>query len=292
MPQWLRPQAPQTNWFAIATAITAVVVVFCGGGLGGSEPVGGQTEPLTLALSAPQICETAPARGYADSVLRQDADGNWTKRVSVFAGWFGVAEVDVSWAVNGGAPPYRIMVNGETRDPAHEYVGASGKASVSCAMTSGAEAFIDIAERGYKEQPEVDSGLKTIAATVTDATGATAEASVDVYVILELGSARDRLEAGKTYRVFSGLVTVPEEIDLEILGGIDADGGETLYMLGIVGASAHIVLTENTPHREVSRHVPLAGASGTAGGEIGLHAKLDELVASVGRVPSITGRSE
>ena len=70
MPQWLRPQASQANWFAIATAITAVVVVFCGGGLGGSEPVGGQTEPLTLTLSAPPICETTPARGYADSVLQ------------------------------------------------------------------------------------------------------------------------------------------------------------------------------------------------------------------------------
>ena len=285
MRRWSRPQAPQPNWFAIATAITAVVVVFCGGGLGGSEPVGGQTEPLTLALSAPQLCETKPARGYADSVLRQDADGNWTKRVSVFAGWFDIAEVDVSWAVSGGTEPYRITIDGETRDPAHDYVGASGTASVSCAMTSGAEAFIDIAERGYKEQPEVDSGVKTIAATVTDATGATAEASVDVYVILELGSGGDRLEAGKTYRVFSGLVTVPEGIDLEILGGIDSDGGETLYMLGIVGASAHIVLTENTPHREVSRHVPLAGASGTAGGEIDLHAKLDELVALHGQPP-------
>ena len=69
MPRWSRPPTSQTNWFAIATAIAAVAVVFCGGGLGGSEPIVGQTEPLTLTLSAPQICETKPARGYADSVL-------------------------------------------------------------------------------------------------------------------------------------------------------------------------------------------------------------------------------
>ena len=247
MRRWSRPQAPQPNWFAIATAITAAAVVFCGGGLGGSEPVGGQTEPLTLALSAPQLCETKPARGYADSVLRQDADGNWTKRVSVFAGWFGIAEVDVSWAVSGGTEPYRITIDGETRDPAHDYVGASGTASVSCAMTSGAEAFIDGTWRGYKEQPEVDSGLKTIAATVTDATGATAEASVDVYVILELGSAGDRLEAGKTYRVFDQLVTVPEEIDLEINGIELAIGGASSLSLNVVGSLAQIALDLTFP---------------------------------------------
>ena len=291
MPQWSRPQAPQTNWFAIATAITAVVVVFCGGGLGGSEPVGGQTEPLTLTLSAPQICETTPSvKGVGGRI---DAHG---RSETYTIGWRLQGEVEVAWAVDGGSGPYALTIDGETRDGLGAFEGAKGTGWVSCALTHG-EAFFqepggyvvtDIADapRYFHEEPEVDSGLKTIAATVTDATGATAEASVDVYVILELGSGGDRLEAGKTYRVFSGLVTVPEEIDLEILGGIDADGGETLYMLGIVGASAHIVLTENTPHREVSRHIPPAGASGTAGGEIDLHAKFDELIALHGQPPT------
>ena len=292
MPRWSRPPAPQTNWFAIATAVAAIAVVFCGGGLGGSEPIVGQTEPLTLTLSAPQICETTPASGASASRLRQDADGKWTERYDVFLGWFRVAEVDVAWTVRGGAGPYQLTIDGEKRDPDHEYVGATGTASVSCAMTSGAQAFIDGDWRGYKAQPEVDSGVKTIPATVTDAMGATAEASVDVHVILELGSGGDRLEAGKTYRVFGGLVTVPEEIELEILGGIDADGGETLYLLGIVGSSAHIGLTERTPHREVFRRVPSDGASSAVGSEIDLHAKFDELVASMGRVPNIVGHSE
>ena len=285
MPRWSRPPAPQTNWFAIATAIAAVAVVFCGGGLGSSEPIVGQTEPLTLTLSAPQICETKPAQGYADSVLRQDAEGNWTKRVSVFAGWFGVAEVDVAWTVSGGAAPYRLRIDGERRDPAHEYVGATGIASVSCAMTSGAAAFIDISERGYKAQPEVDSGVKTIPATVTDATGATAEASVDVYVILELGSTGDILRGGKTYSVFDGLLTVPEEIDLEIGGVEDAIGGASSFGLHVVGSSAHIALDLDFPV-EVNRYVPDTPHVGLSGREIDLHAKFNQLVASLGRLPT------
>ena len=287
MRDWIRQlESRSPAWFVSVSLLTAVVVVFCGGGLGGSPPVGGQTEPLTLTLSAPQICETTPAQGYADSVLRQDADGNWTKRVSVFAGWFGVAEVDVNWMVSGGTGPYRLTIDGETRDPAHEYVGASGTASVGCAMTSGAETFIDISERGYKEQPEVDSGVKAIPATVTDATGATAEASVDVYVILELGSAGDRLGAGKTYRVFDQLVTVPEEINLEINGIELAIGGASSLSLNVVGSSAQIALDLDFPG-EVNRYVPDAPHVGPAGQEIDLHAKLDELVALHGQPPDV-----
>ena len=291
MRRWPRPQAPQTNWFAIATAIAAITVVFCGGGFGGSPPVVGQTEPLTLALSAPQICETTPSvKGVGGRI---DAHG----RSEIYTiGWRLPGEVEVAWVVNGGSGPYTLTIDGEMRDGLGAFEGAKGTGWVSCALTHGEAFFQDPdgyvatnvadAPRYFHEEPEVDSGVKTIAATVTDATGATAEASVDVYVILELGSGGDRLEADKTYRVFGGLVTVPKGIDLEILGGIAGDGGETLYMLGIVGASAHIVLTENTPHREVFRHVPPAGVSGTAGDEIDLHMKLDELVASVGRMPT------
>ena len=300
MPRWSRPPAPQTNWFALATAITAVAVVFCGGGLGGSEPVGGQTELLTLTLSAPQICETTPG-GEAFGV-RLDSSGR-SEHYSV--GWFVPGEAEVRWMVSGGVAPYALTIDGETRDGAGAFRGVIGTGIVSCALAHGpalpTRGSLDTGDGGsdsaasgryFAEEPEVDSGLKTIVATVTDATGATAEASVDIHVILELGSGGDVLEAGKTYRVFGGLVTVPEGIDLEILGGIAGDGGETLYLLGIVGSSAHIGLTERTPHREVFRRVPSDGASGAAGGEIDLHAKFDELVASVGRAPSIAGRSK
>lgn len=266
------------GWFVSVALLTAVAVVFCGGGFGGSPPVVGQTEPLALALSAPQICETGPAKGYSGSNLRQDAEGNWI-RFDAFVGYFGHAEVDVGWEVSGGTGPYRLTIDGETRDPAHEYVGASGTASVSCAMTSGAEAFIrsGVAERGYKEQPEVNSGVKTIPATVTDATGATAEASVNVYVVLKLGSSGDILESGKTYRAFEGLLTVPVGVDLEVVGGADG-GGRAVYFLRVVGATTTIALEEWT-HREVSRRVPEEEAH--------FHAVLDELVASAGLAPLI-----
>ena len=290
MPKWSRPQAPQPNWFAIATAITAAVVVFCGGGLGGSEPVGGQTEPLTLALSAPQICETTPSVEGVGG--RTDAHG---RSETYTIGWRLPGEVEVAWAVNSGSGPYTLTIDGETRDSLGAFEGAKGTGWVSCALTHGEAFFRDpgggyvvtnIAEapRYFHEKPEVDSGLKTIAATVTDATGATAEASVDVYVILELGSAGDRLEAGKTYRVFDQLVTVPEEIDLEINGIELAIGGASSLSFNVVGSLAQIALDLDFPG-EVSRYVPDAPHVGPAGQEIDLHAKFDELVALHGQPP-------
>lgn len=294
MRRWPRPQAPQTNWFAIATAIAAITVVFCGSGLGGSSPVGGQTEPLTLVLSAPQTCETTPAEQAHDGVLDEHGE-----LVAVPFGWQNLGTVRVAWTVSGGVAPYRLTIDGQTRDgeTAEFFTAQRGEGVVGCARTSGEWFFRpdpDEEEAGgtdggswftpyHREQPDHDSGAKRIRAMVTDATGATAEASVDLYVVLELGSGGDRLEAGKTYRVFNGLVTVPQGIDLEILGGIDADGGETLYILGVVDSSAHIMLTERTPHREVFRHVPSEGS----GGGLDLHAKYDELVASVGRLPVV-----
>ena len=282
MPQWSRPPTSQTNWFAIATAIAALAVVFCGGGLGGSEPIVGQTEPLTLTLSAPQICETTPASGASASRLRQNAEGEWTERYDVFLGWFRVAEVDVAWTVSGGAGPYQLTIDGEKRDPAHEYVGATGTASVSCAMTSGAETFIDISERGYKEQPEVDSGVKTIVATVTDATGATAEASVDVYVILAVQGSGSFMAGGKTYRVHGHLLTVPEGIDVEIDGYIASDGGGgVIFELDVVNHDAE-VFVEIFPSelRPAGRDIRVTDTD-TA---LDLHAKIDELVQSIGRL--------
>ena len=292
MRDWVRQlESRSPAWFVSVSLLTVVAVVFCGSGLGSSPPVVGQTEPLRLTLSAPQICETTPSvKGVGGRI---DAHG----RSEIYTiGWRVPGEVEVAWAVSGGSGPYSLTIDGNTRDGLGAFEGAEGTGWVSCALTHGEAFFLepggyvvtDVADapRYFHGEPEVDSRLKTIAATVTDATGATAEASVDIYVILELGSGGDRLEAGNTYRVFGGLLTVPDEIDLEILGGIDGDGGETLYLLGIVGASAHIVLTENTPHREVFRQVPSAAASGTAGAEVDLHAKLDELVASAGQPPT------
>ena len=294
MRDWVRHlESRSPAWFVSGALLTAVAVVFCGGGFGGSPPVVGQTEPLTLALSAPQTCETTPAEQAHAGVLDEHGE-----LVAVPFGWRNLGTVRVAWTVSGGVAPYRLTIDGQTRDgeTAEFFTAQRGEGVVGCARTSGEWFFRpdpDEEEAGgtdggswftpyHREQPDHDPGAKSIQAVVTDATGATAEASVSLYVVLELGSGGDRLEAGKTYRVFNGLVTVPQRIDLEILGIISADGGETLYMLGIVGSSAHIMLTVNTPHREVFRHVP----SGGSGGGLDLHSQFDELVALLGQPPT------
>ena len=179
-------------------------------------------EPLALTLSAPTICETLPAQEYAGGRVYQDEEGNWhVERTS--SGWTGVNEVRVAWTASGGAAPYTLQIDGEPRDVAGAYAGANGTASVSCALRSSGVFFphpLDEEHRRYRTGPEVDSGLKTIRATVTDGSGATAEASIAVYVILSVGSSGDILQSGETYRVLGTLLTVPEGVDHLILGGM------------------------------------------------------------------------
>ena len=293
MRRWSRPPAPQTNWFAVATVIAVAVVAFCGGGLGGSEPVGGQTEPLTLALSAPQICETTPSvEGVGGRI---DAHG---RSETYTIGWRLPGEVEVAWEVNGGSGPYTLTIDGETRDSLGAFEGAKGTGWVSCALTHGEAFFRDpgggyvvtnIAEapRYFHEEPEVDSGLKTIAATVTDATGATAEASVNVYVILKVKGSGTLLEGGKTYRVHGDLLTVPEGIDVEIDGYATSDGG-VIFELKIANHDAE-TFVEILPSglRLAGRDVRVTDADAA----LDLHAKIDELAESIGRLPSIAGVS-
>ena len=184
----------------------------------GGEDQGTPPAPLGLTLSAPEICETLPAQGFSGGRSYQEDDGTWHFE-SYSTGWALVAETPVTWSVSGGAAPYTLQIDGEGRDAAGAYAGASGTASVSCALRSSGVFFphpLDEEHRRYRTEPEVDSGLKTIRAVVTDGSGATAEASVEVYVILELGGSGSILERGKTYRVFGLLLTAPESYDVEV----------------------------------------------------------------------------
>ena len=249
-------------------AALPLVVVALAAALSASACAG--AEPLTLALSASEICETT----------------SWGK----------VSEKAVTWSVDGGTPPYSLVIDGETRDAEQTYAGSSGTASVSCAMRFG-ETFIDDEERRHRTEPEVDSGLKTIRATVTDGAGATAEASVDVYVILALNSSGDILQGGKTYRVMGTLLTVPEALDYVILGGgIEGRGGPWIG-IGIAGGIAGDgwVLVRQGNLREHSRSTRSAdagdGAVTVAPSETELDALIDDLMESVGRMPSIGGES-
>lgn len=156
-------------------------------------------ETLTLSLSAPAFCET---------------EAGWRGT----AGLYGVGETPVKWSVTGGTAPYTLEIDGETRDARHEYSGARGTASVSCALETGNVYFGPDTPgrevRRYRAKVVVDSGLKTIRATVIDGEGRTAQTSADVYVIRTYP---EILRRGQTYRVWGGhLVTAPSSYDVAL----------------------------------------------------------------------------
>ena len=249
--------------------------------------------PLALTLSAPTICETLPAQEYAGARSYQDEEGNWhVERTS--SGWTGVNEVRVTWTASGGAAPYTLQIDGEPRDVDGAYAGASGTASVSCALRSSGVFFphpLDEEHRRYRTEPEVDSGLKTIRAVVTDGSGATAEASIAVYVILAVGGSGDILQSGETYRVLGTLLTVPEGVDHLILGGmVESDGGGApTFGLGIAGGGwVSLRVGDLTEEARSTRAPGSEGGSAVRGaGETALDARIDELVESVGQLPSV-----
>ena len=251
---------------------------------------GGTVAPLTLTLTASRrICETAQAQGYYGSQQWQDDEGNWQSE-DYSAGWFGVAETPITWSVAGGTAPYTLVVDGETRDAEQSYAGPSGTASVSCAMSPG-ETFVEDEEgRGYHAQPEVDSGLKTIHATVTDGAGATASASVQVYVILELPGSDGILQRGKTYRVFGHLITAPTGYDVRVGSVTEPACGAPSpgvrcgpeFSLILVGTGALISLFMSDGAEGVRRY-----RDGGVRGADAVDAAFDALADSVNRLPSV-----
>ena len=295
-----RVEPRQAALFLAVAALVAAAAYFGAraAGVGGSTAAsgeGGTPEPLTLTLTAAsQTCETTSSQEYARGATYQDAEGNWVyERRS--DGWDDVSETPVTWAVSGGTPPYTLTIDGETRDAEQTYAGPSGTASVSCALSFGETFINDEDGRNYRTQPEVDSGLKTIRATVTDSAGATADASVNVYVILELGSSGDILQSGKTYRVLGTLLTVPESVDHMSIGGfIDTDGGlGTLVGLGVADRGWIMVRLGDLAEVDRSTRSGSAGDGDVAvgAGERELDAQIDQVMDSVGRLPTVGGVS-
>ena len=315
--------------FAAVAAVVAVVVVFAGREAGVGERAGADAEqprsqaeqprqeggegerrksdPLTLTLGTLySVCETKPARGYHTGRQYIDDEGNHRVEYTD-VGWRDPQYTPVEWAVTGGTPPYELTLDGERRDGFGPYEGADGWALVSCALEIGETFFrvidthseIEYLQRWHRTEPRVDSGWKTIRATVTDATGASVAASVEIYVVLDVGERTGRiLRSGETYRVAGLLLTVPKGFDFEI-GGSDSSG-PNLHLL-ISGVDYHSFIVFNTKTGgEYWRSLPnvpvltpaeraeqkaRAAASGESYKEHAVNAAYDQLLDSVGDPP-------
>ncbi|MCY3922389.1 MAG: hypothetical protein OXG27_08340 [Chloroflexi bacterium] len=249
-----RLRARDVASFVVVATVVAVVVVVVGRELGigreaaavrdgaGAQAVAERSETeLTLTLSAPDICETERGWGYEGEVWVYDDEGEIIGTRSITRGWANIAEIPVRWEVTGGKGPYTLVIDNEKRDGVRAYEGASGTASVSCAPNPGAVSYEDYDQhRWYHTNPEIDSGPKTIRATVTDARGATAHALATVYVVLQVRGARHsdgtgiRLMGGKTYRVEGALYTVPMGVVLQMGSMWEAEGGsgQSIWIAG------------------------------------------------------------
>ena len=282
---------------------------------GDGEEAGG-VEPLTLTLSAPEICEASHPKGFRAHDLEWDEEEEvWRDVFFKWWSWVSSGTMEISWVVDGGDAPYTVMIAGET------YSGANGIAEVSCALEHGPildHPQIEVqgrlhGERGewgrihsFDDKPVVGSGVKTVAATVTDSAGVTAEATTQVYALLS-PNGDHVLRAGETYRIQEGddwLITIPDGVEGECCGyvqtacePIDSDGVldesvvcENGIHIVINGPGYRALLTlgeESVSER--GRTVRLHDSTAPDVTKTLRHARraLDDLLASVGQPPLV-----
>ena len=303
----------QAGLLALLVALAVASVVIVGRELGADRQAGSRQvspsatseraaesqesiQPLTLSLDAAPYCETGGGVGFIGAVSEYDEDGNPVGRTEVDRFYGQVAETPVRWTVSGGAAPYRLKIDNEHRDGRGPYEEATGVASVSCALDPGEVIYNDYEEeRRYPQDPVIDSGWKTIRAVVTDARGATAAASIDIYVILQASDSDTPLTAGETYRLNGTLFTIPDGVEARI-GGYEENGDETIfdivfYLYGYKGIAGFGV---NSGSEIGNRRIgPLSGATATIGGqgndddpEAAMNSLFDSLVVSIHQAPA------
>ncbi len=300
--------------FGVVAGVVAVVVVIAGREAGIGERAGAgveaepaqpqpqaqedrqeqaePTEPLTLTLNARRICETEPGSGGAGLTAIVDDDGEIQSYESEFLGWWGVAEIPVNWQITGGTAPFQLEIDGERRDASGTYQGESGTASVSCATTTLDRVwdYADDDGRGFAADPEVDSGPKTVRAVVTDANGQTAEASVEIYVILDFEAGFHVMRRGQTYRVFGFLITAPPDYDLRLAGVGEPDCSDVpegercgaSFAVQLVGAESGVTLYLSDGAEDGRWNWSRASQTRETAAQI--QAALDAVVESVGKV--------
>ena len=313
---WRRWTLRELALFVAVAAIVSMagMVVGCEAGIGGetdasvaSTPADNsaphpqqqsdETSALTLSLSATrQICETPVPDPYISSLL-PDANG---RRQNVTRGWVSPSgvHVPIDWRVSGGASPYTIVIDNETRDLDGEYAGTSGMAKVTCSDTSGGTFFeynagYDELIRFLRVDPQTDSGWKTVRATVTDANGETVEATTRFYVILD-GPAYypGLLKRGETYRIFGRLFTIPSEFDMQVGDRSTGGSGPGYQDYVVAGSNPYITITfAMDDWTAVERDVPeqrsdaVFGSDGSTLQEYEIHAALGAFARSVDQYP-------
>lgn len=248
-----------------------------------------------MSLDVAPYCETGGGAGFIGSASEYDEDGNPVGRTEVDRFNGKVAETRVHWTVVGATGPYTLAIDNEQRDGRGPYGGATGIASVSCALNTGEVYYNDYEEeRRYRQDPEVGSGWKTIRAVVTDAAGATTAASIDIYVILQASDSDTPLTAGETYRLNGTLFTIPEGVDAKI-GGYEENGQERIFdivfYLGGHKGIAFIGVNSGAEYGE-RRIGQLPGATAATSvqdrhddPEAALNSLVDDLVESTGQAP-------
>ena len=284
-----------TGLSAMAVLLGASELCACGPTAATSPANESETsQELTLSLTAPDICETEISGEALGG--RRDEYG----RPEYYSlGWNTPTEIQVSWAVTGGEGPYSLTIDGETRDNTGTFAGTTGTGWVSCAHEHGTAFYAPYdgyedphPTRYYHEEPIVDSGFKTITASVSDANGRKATATATTYVILSLPPGERNLEGGKTYRVWGTLLTVPEGIDLRFAGFIQGFPGPSGIVLVVIGTGSSIVLNDAFGLKEEARRLskpPADNLEDSHGPTFDLGAALDDLVASRGKPPPHLG---
>lgn len=240
----------------------AIAAVVCALGLALAWTVADADAPLSITLTTPPNCEA-------------DFDGRPV-----------TPTLDIEWQVSGGVGPYAVVVDGERGS------GPTGVVNIICGVWNDEERYAS----------DVDSGLMTILAQVSDAAGDSATAVAHVYAVrvIRADGARytsiHELAAGQTYRVHGLLLTIPDEFTASLgdyhSGDCPPGSGECgdhFVLSGAVrgspthGISFSIALTR-WPAGELKREVWVnSGDESLAAAPIAtLNATLDRLVASIG----------
>ncbi len=188
---------------------------------------GSPTEPLTITVSAPDVCEVhRPLQGMHTVIHAPDASGNRpAPTVTRYWPWNAGGTMEVSWEVSGGEPPYYVLVDGQPVD------GASGTVELSCAISHGTYQSHPTYGRTLAEAPVVDSGVLEIVAEVSDQsqTGGRAKDTAKTYALLTADHDHI-LRSGQTYRIAGRLMTIPEGMTMQ-MGHWDSSGGVWLYVV-------------------------------------------------------------